>query len=185
MELSLERTLAFHCAPSLAGLKPADLIACDSARFPRMEETLAELGKALSPSGIRLRTVCRCRRRVLLLVYRQKVLDRHLEDPRIRAFLARAGYPDGGREAVLRHLERRLAEEGFPHEIGVLLGYPPEDVEGFRRYQGRNYKLSGFWKVYGDEEKARERFARFARCRRALCAVVDRGVTLPQLFRAA
>lgn len=186
MDTSLERTLAFHCAPSLAGIKPADLISFDPSRLASVDEALEELEQALSPAGIHFRTICRCGRRVLVLVYRKHVLDRQLSEPKVKAFLKRAGYPDSGREAILRHLEWRLAErEEFPHEIGVLLGYPPEDVEGFQRYHGQCYKLSGYWKVYGDEARARERFAQFTRCRSALCSAVKRGVTLTQLFRAA
>ena len=63
----------------------------------------------------------------------------------------------------------RLEGEEFPHEIGLFLGYPPEDVEGFCRYQGQNYKLCGRWKVYGDREAACRRFQRYDHCRDALC----------------
>lgn len=185
MGLSLEQTLAFHCAPALAGLKPADLISCNPAQYPDMNAQLEELERALSPAGICFHRFSRCQRG-MLLVYRQKVLDQHLEQYHVQAYLARAGYPAGDRQAILRHLEQRLADtEDFPHEIGVLLGYPPEDVEGFQRYHGKNYKLSGYWKVYGDEAWARERFARYTRCRNALCTVLRRGLSLTQLFRTA
>ena len=36
----------------------------------------------------------------------------------------------------------------FPHEIGLLLGYPPEDVSGFIENGGKNFLCSGYWKVY-------------------------------------
>ena len=35
----------------------------------------------------------------------------------------------------------------FPHELGLLLGYPVEDVLGFIRNEGRNYLYCGYWKV--------------------------------------
>ena len=38
-----------------------------------------------------------------------------------------------------------LEEKGaFPHEIGLLLGYPVEDVLGFIRHQGKNYLYTGY-----------------------------------------
>ena len=38
-----------------------------------------------------------------------------------------------------------MEEKGaFPHEIGLLLGYPVEDVLGFIRYQGKNYLYTGY-----------------------------------------
>ena len=53
-------------------------------------------------------------------------------------------------------LIRRLQDEAeFPHEIGLFLSYPPEDVQGFIDHHARDFKLSGLWKVYGDEAYAR------------------------------
>ena len=99
--------------------------------------------------------------------------------------LTREGYPvDGGLEAMLSALRRRLEGADFPHEIGLFLGYPPVDVEGFRRNGGRNCKLCGPWKVYGPVEEARQRFRTFHRCRAALCRRVASGMTLAQLFPA-
>ena len=39
-------------------------------------------------------------------------------------------------------------EPGFPHEMGVLLGYPVEDVRGFMEQNGQNALYQGYWKVY-------------------------------------
>ena len=36
----------------------------------------------------------------------------------------------------------------FPHEMGLLLGYPVEDVTGFMVHGGKNSLYSGYWKVY-------------------------------------
>ena len=48
--------------------------------------------------------------------------------------LRKEGYPvSDGVEAMLTHLGARLAGAEFPHEVGLFLGYPAADVEGFRR----------------------------------------------------
>ena len=57
------------------------------------------------------------------------LLRARLARPEAAQMLARAGYP-AGMEAMLRTLSLRLSGEEFPHEIGLFLGYPPEDVEG-------------------------------------------------------
>ena len=60
--------------------------------------------------------------------------------------------PDRGNLARLR---ARLAQGGaFPHEIGLFLDYPADDVLAFVEKGGAGCKLCGYWKVYGDEEKA-------------------------------
>ena len=67
--------------------------------------------------------------------------------------------------ADVRGWNRRLRMDGeFPHEIGLFLSYPPEDVRGFIENRAANYKLVGTWKVYGDVDKARETFKRYRDC---------------------
>ena len=92
----------------------------------------------------------------------------------------------GGLEAMLDHLASRMAGSGgFPHEVGLFLGYPAEDVEGFRRHGGQGYKYSGLWKVYSDVERAQRCFRQYGCCRRALCRRLEAGCRLVQLFRTA
>ena len=180
-----EQTLAWHCAPSMAGIKAADLVTW-SPPEQGGRELLAHYIRLLSVRGIRLWILGRYRRRVLLLVFRPQQLSRWLEHPQVSAMLARAGYPvERGTGAMLRHLRRQLQGEQFPHEIGLFLGYPPADVEGFLRDGGRNCKLCGPWKVYGDVEEAVRRFSAFHRCRSALTHRMAQGFSLAQVFPAA
>ena len=102
------------------------------------------------------------------------MLAAQLKQPAVVRLLAQAGYPveaPFSLEQLLRCLSRRLRQsEGFPHEIGVFLGYPLEDVIGFCRHKGEGCKLCGYWKVYGDVDHAKQCFAAFDRCRDALYA---------------
>ena len=176
---TLDQAMAYHCAPALVGIKPADLFSWPLAR----EEEIRCCQRALAGRGIQMR-VLRRRRRQLILVYRPERLERCLGCPRVRQLLARAGYPaEAGLEELLRHLMERIGEaEDFPHEIGLFLGYPPDDVEGFCRNRGQNDKYCGCWKVYGDVEGAKRYFARCDRCREALCRRVGAGKTIAELF---
>lgn len=186
MTQSLEKALAFHCAPALCGLKPANLICCPHGQYRDLERQIEALDEQLNPERIHLRLLCRCEKRTLLLVYRQDLLERHLAQEKVSEFLRRHGYPGGGLEDVLHCFEHRLAQDGdFPHEAGVLLGYPLADVEGFLKNKGKNCKLCGYWKVYSDEEQARKLFSSFTRCRHALCAQIAQGKTLRQVLIAA
>ena len=68
--------------------------------------------------------------------------------------------PSGGfsRAIGLEYANRKTFkgdESGeFPHEVGLFLSYPPEDVKGFIDHRANDFKCAGLWKVYGDEEKA-------------------------------
>lgn len=52
----------------------------------------------------------------------------------------------------------------FPHEIGIFLGYPFEDVEGFIKNKGRNCKCCGLWKVYFHEDEKKKQFDKLKKC---------------------
>ena len=58
--------------------------------------------------------------------------------------------------------------ESFPHEIGLFLGYPAEDVQGFIRNCAAKPKLVGAWKVYGDAEVAKKKFASYKKMHASL-----------------
>ena len=115
-----ECTLAFHGAPSLAGIKPADLIAWGSPQVC-MGTLLEDYRRQLSRCGIQLRLLCSCRPRCLILVYRPERLAAQLAHPQVQSLLAREGYPvDRGLEEMLDTLQLRLTCGGFPHEIGLF-----------------------------------------------------------------
>lgn len=69
----------------------------------------------------------------------------------------------------------------FPHEIGLFLGYPPEDVQGFMENKAARHKLAGCWKVYGDVDAAQQTFARYKKCTRVYLDQWRRGATLERL----
>ena len=91
-EARFELTLAFHCAPALAGIKPADLIALPG-EGDETDALLASYSAALAGAGISLRPLCRCRSRCLVLVYRRDRLERQLEQEEVARLLERDGYP--------------------------------------------------------------------------------------------
>ena len=89
------------------------------------------------------------------------------------------GTTDTDVQDFLNQIAAKIAGgESFPHEIGIILGYPPEDIEGFKRYKGRNFKCCGYWKVYGNAERAQKMFDAYTLCREKLMQALQNGVTL-------
>ena len=76
--------------------------------------------------------------------------------------------------------------EGFPHEMGLLLGYPVEDVEGFIEHKGKNYLYSGYWKVYEDVASKRKIFEAYENAKEELIVLLANGHavrSIIQLYR--
>ena len=175
---SFDLLLAEHGAPVLAGIKTANLITCRRAWYPDLPELLKTYQAVFHDRA--------CDYRFLLLIYRPERLLNDLASQEARTLLMQNGYPmEEGLDALLEHLsERIMTNREFPHEIGLFLGYPVEDVRGFIEQRGRDCKLSGYWKVYGDEQAARRLFHQFDRCRDTARGYIERGMTILELFAA-
>lgn len=176
-----ERALVWHCSPVLVGLKAAGLLSLPAEEEQSLHRLAGKYNALLEEKGLRFLPLCRCRTRQLLLIYREEPLTRALEHPAARSILQRNGYPVGEPLSRLlrRLMDRMETAEDFPHEIGLFLGYPPEDVEGFLNDPGgTGCQLCGCWKVYHDAEGARRRFRQFRRCRDLLWARIERGDSL-------
>ncbi|MDO5455745.1 MAG: DUF3793 family protein [Eubacteriales bacterium] len=177
-----DETLVRFGSPTLAGLKTGSLFTCEYNDLQELSGQLRDMNRKLVPKGLRLLPLRRSEKRVLLYLYRPDRLEKDLSEEEARDLLQEEGYPGRNAQSCLQELIRRLrGRKAFPHEIGLFLSYPPEDVRGFIRYKGRGSKLTGCWQVYGDAEAARRTFECFDRCTRVYCRCWSEGVPLTRL----
>lgn len=182
-----ESVLCHHCSPVLMGLKPSNLVSFPREEDGSLSQILREYALKLESEGVSLEVICSCRKHEMVLVYRQDMLKNYLSRKEVQNILRQTGYPvEGTLSDMLTCLEKRFScHDEFPHEIGLFLGYPLEDVRGFQIYKGSNCKLCGYWKVYGDAEAARILFARFDRCREYLSRQISAGHSILQALKEA
>ena len=181
-----EDLLIRHCSPTLAGIKTGNLFSCACPSRKDLTRDLCRLNKKLVPKGIRVLPLRVCKGRALIYAYRPNALESDLTDHRARALLLKYGYVPENPNGCVVHLIHRLRSEGeFPHEIGLFLDYPADDVLAFVEKGGAGCKLCGYWKVYGDVEAARARFVCYDACRTCVLRAVEQGITLAQLLQAA
>ena len=179
-----EDTVIRHGAPTLAGMKTGNLFPCFFSSPQALAEELRAMNRVLVPRGLRLVPLRREKGRALLYLFRPAALSRDLAQEEVPpACSARRATGTWARGACLGlELRRRLGAGGdFPHEIGLFLGYPPEDVAGFVRHRGKGCKCVGCWKVYGDEAAARRQFAAFKACTANYCRRRAKGASLARL----
>lgn len=177
-----ERKLVQHCSPTLAGIKTGNIFRCPFSSYVELYGELRALNSRLSPKGLRIIPLRVCRGYAMIYVYRPSMLRADLDGEEAQAILAGYGYTNDVPERCINHLRKRLKDlDDFPHEIGLFLGYPPEDVKGFIENGAKGAKYVGFWKVYGDVEKARKRFDSFSKCSRVYAERFDSGSSLDRL----
>ncbi len=176
--------LAIYTAPTLLGIKCGSLFSISTAEFD-IDAHIKIFNCKASGKSLKIKKLYDYKERSLLLIYNEKLMQKRLSDVEAKGLLSYFGYSsDFSAEEYLNHLGIRLLEsEIFPHEIGIFLDYPLEDVIGFMKNKGENYKLCGCWKVYGNEEKARRTFVNYAKCRSFLCSKLNQGVDLYQALK--
>lgn len=169
-----------QASPTLAGLKTGSLFTVPYRTEAELRADVAEMNRRLAPKGVYLR-ILRVRRRALLYLYRPSYLSRDFSQAETAQLLRQFGYAADDAERCLERLgERILSGDDFPHEIGLFLGYPAEDVRGFIE-QKESCKCVGAWKVYGDVERAQKRFTQFEKCTAAYCRLYRSGKSIERL----
>lgn len=178
----LEERIVRFCSPTLAGIKTGNLFnSCGLDRTLFYKEY--QLYKSiLAPLGLVLHLFERKVGNPLVYLFRHNALEKDLSHHETRTFLKAYGYQDFSVVGVLEKLGERIdLERKFPHEIGVFLSYPLEDVKGFIQYGSECCKCTGYWCVYDDEKKAKHDFARYDRCKACYERLYCRGRRLCDL----
>lgn len=176
----LEEALIAYGAPTLARLKTGSLFSVRAEDGSEAE--WRRVRAMLAPRGVALTALRRDPARALLYLYREDALRSTLARPEVRRFLAPYGYRRWEVEHALAALRLRLAaKEGFPHEIGIFLGYPLADVIGFIRHSGRDCLRTGCWKVYANEAEAERAFRRLRKCKEVYAGLFANGASLERL----
>lgn len=194
LESELVRCLVCQAGLVMAGEKPAAVFGfrarCSNCPAPTLSTLLSLYALRLRPEGVRLVSLGTCGGARMLLVWRPRMVRDLLAAARNRAFLSASSLPSAEPDALMEAIASRLrayyaGSVPFPHEIGLVLGYPLEDVEGFIADGGRGAVACGRWKVYGDPVRARERFERLGRAEHRVRRLYSEGVPVRELLRMA
>lgn len=177
---NVELQLALQCAPLITGLKVSNLLTISPKAFPQVE-------KIIGGSVLSMYPLLETEEKMAILLYRKERLEKYLEMSQVQKLLQEAGYISRQLEDILPVFCKRYetyAERGkpFPHELGLLLGYPPEDVEGFIRHQGRNSLCTGYWKVYADKEGKQRLFEKYEYARENLIQLLHFGLKMTEII---
>lgn len=112
-----------QCAPFLKKLKVSCVISVEESLY----DCLSELFDGMDIDWHMLScTDGKC----LVLFYRPGEFKQYLQEKSVREILEEYGYSQGSLGEMLDRLSVRVTEfadrkMGFPHEIGIFLGYPP------------------------------------------------------------
>lgn len=181
-----ENLIIKHCAPTLAGLKTGSLFNCSFNDFLHLQDQIVKWNGVLNPKGVQMNLLRHTEDKALIYVYRPKKLAHDIEHDEVKDFLLVNGYISCDAEYCVKQLSNRLSKsKKFPHEIGLFLGYPLQDVKEFIKNQGKYSKHVGYWKVYFNECEAVKTFEKFKKCTNTYCKLFAEGRPISRLTIAS
>lgn len=158
----IDKLLIKYASPTLAGVKTGSLFKIYKNNNLDLYKEIENYNILLNSLDVYLNIIYTCDKYDLIYLYRLKMLLDDFRNQNIIDFLKYYGYEGTTIKDYIFHLKNRF--ELFhktPHEIGVFLGYPLNDVKDFIKYKGNNFKICGCWKVYNDVELCSEKFKLF------------------------
>lgn len=176
----LNEQIAVQCAPLLAGLKPSNLLI-----IPMGME--AVLRHSLRGTRIAMYLLSEYDGKQVFLLYKVNELIAYLTEQNVQRLLLDLGYEGGELYSLLQSVSKKYTahkqeKEAFPHELGLLLGYPAVDVKGFMEQAGKNFLYSGYWKVYGNVRETVLLFREFGRAKEYVVRLVKQGYSIAEIM---
>ena len=155
-----------HCAPALSGIKIANIFTYQYDSKKELEKEISSYNDILSFKNIKVSIIKDNANKAIIYVYNEKELENYLLDDEIFEFLENYGYKSKNIHESIDFLKIRMQyAESFPHEIGIFLGYPLIDINGFINNYGKNSLYTGYWKVYHNKNEAIKIFDNYNKCR--------------------
>lgn len=179
LRCSIKGNIALQCSLVLSGIKPSNLLIysnhCEGCISEELKNTGAEHMKLYTGKNDSVS-----------IIFNREKLEKSLLDEENREFIKQYGYEDFSVNSVIEKLAGRYTEfkEGgaeFPHEMGIVLGYPLEDVSGFIENNGKNYLYSGYWKVYKNAEEKIQLFKIYKDIKKYFVEQIENGRQIHQI----
>ena len=178
----MELQLALQCAPLIAGLKISNLLNISREDFRKLKEIIRD-------SHISWCLWMETEYKMTILLYHRQSLADYIRREKVHGLFRELGYQSFHVDDILKEFRIRYEQymkekSNFPHEMGLLLGYPTEDVEGFMRNKGANFLYTGYWKVYEDKERKLKLFERFERATESMVQLLSAGIGMEEIIRS-
>ena len=176
----LNEQIAVQCAPLLAGLKPSNLLI-----IPLGLEK--DLRHSLRGTRIAMYLLSEYDGKQVFLLYKVNELIVYLTEQSVQRLLLDLDYEGAELYSLLQRVSKKYTahkqeKEAFPHELGLLLGYPAVDVKGFMEQGGKNFLYSGYWKVYGNVRETVLLFKEFGRAKEYVVRLVKQGYSIAEIM---
>ncbi len=151
-------SLVSTCAPVIKGLTISNTLTVKQGEFKVIESMLKD-------SPLKCFLLHEGKTEIVLITRINKLQD-HLKQNEVANYLLEFGYKDVSVDYVIEKLYSRfssfyIGEQVFPHELGLILSYPIDDIKGFIKNNGKKELACKYWKVYSNLDESLKKFEAF------------------------
>ena len=162
VEEYIENFLVYNSSLVIAGVKPAVTVAMKKNN-KKAYNGWNNFGKSFIENiNLKFIELRESENSIIVMIYDEDILEKELKQKSHIEFLENIGY---SYEAEINHhintLKSRYEEYHCPHELGLFLGIPFEDVKDFMECTTKKCLLCGYWKVYNDSSQAKTIFDKY------------------------
>lgn len=181
----MEAFLSYNTSLICAGVKPAITLTLMIINGRNLYDLWIKYGKVyIDELNLSYKVLRQNKNSLTLIIYDYKVLNDCLNKECNIEFLKTLGYRENeDLSSKLTRLSKRYSMCKCPHELGIFLGYPVEDVQSFMNSKNKQCKICGYWKVYNSEKKAEKIFALFDKVRNCAAENIIKGSSRVQLVK--
>ncbi len=158
----LMATIRFNVAPTASGKKPGTMLNLkDGSRklASIWNEYRDEITKHINLKCYEFKSSSQL---ALTYFYNDRLLDNVLAREDVKNYLFSLGYGQSLEREEYFKILREKFKSTCPHEVGIFLGYPLEDVRDFVDCKGKkDLKCTGYWQCYNNREFAENTFKIF------------------------
>jgi len=180
---NINHSFIHYIAPTLCGIKPANLFMLSKNDVSPL--SIMRWKHRLNNQNLKMESIKNESDRIMIFSYDLVWIRQILSDVLVQAYLLGKGYSNPlDTTGTLKELFFRLSKQnGFPHEVGIFLGYPFEDVIAFEKNQGHNCKYCGYWKSYCNPEQAKKSCSQYKQCSQMCKQWFEEGFSIPQIIK--
>jgi len=181
--INKDNSFIHFLAPTLCGIKPSNLFTMADVDFSKSE--ILRWEKEIKNQNLHLVAFKLLSNRWMIFAYNSNWIKQILCNELIAAYLYQKGY--SAPQDIYKTLEElilRLKNHScFPHEVGLFLGYPLEDVISFEKNKGQNYKYCGIWKSYSDSSLAESCCNQYRCCSKLCKQWFEKGLSVSEIIK--
>lgn len=177
---SLDAQIAVQCAPLITGLKASNLLIIDKSRDFAVKNLFEN-------SRIELYLLYSTNKKNTYILFNRDKLEKNLFNIKSMEIINIFSFENTLDEILevirINYGNFMGGNLDFPHELGILLDYPPEDVIGFIENKGANAIYTGYWKVYSNLQEKINTFRLFDLALNKLIRLISTGNSISEIMK--